>query len=79
MTLKRLVLEFGRDGIRVRALYERHDGPGPGTKSRAREVTELTRTGLERALTALEGHVDVIGTSGYEVREDVIGLDGRAA
>ncbi len=81
MTLERLVLTFTADGIQVRSLYRSKAGPGPGTKARAREVTELTRTGLERALEALEGRVDVIGTSGFETREDTLSVakPGRAA
>ena len=42
----------------------------------------LVRTGLEQALEALEaleGRVDVVGTSGYEVREDTLSADRRAA
>ncbi len=80
--LERLVLTFKPEGIEARALYRREAkaGPGPGTKARRREVTELTRAGLTAALTALDaGDVQDLGTSGYEVREDVIGLDGRAA
>jgi predicted DNA-binding protein YlxM (UPF0122 family) len=46
--------------------------PTPATKERAVEVATLTRTGLEQALEALEGRVDVVGDSGYEVREDII-------
>ena len=81
MTLQRLVIGFERDGIQVRALYRTSSGAGPSTKARRREVTTLVRTGLERALEALEGRVDVVGTSGYEVREDTIiaGEAGRAA
>ncbi len=78
--LQRLVLTFTADGIQVRTLYRSKAGPGPNTKARRLEVTELTRAGLTAALTALDaGDVQDLGTSGYEVREDVIGLDGRAA
>jgi len=42
------------------------------TKARRREVTELTRSGLRDALEALERRMDVVGTSGYSVREDVV-------
>ncbi len=79
--LQRLVLTFKPEGLEIRALYRTKAGPGPGTKARRREVTELTRTGLERALEALEGRVDVIGISGFETREDTIsaGEAGRAA
>ncbi|MDP9479404.1 MAG: hypothetical protein M3R38_27655 [Actinomycetota bacterium] len=81
MILERLVLTFKPEGLEARVLYrsEAKDGPGPGTKARAREVRELTRTGLKRALEALEGRVDVVGTSGFETREDTISVDGRAA
>ncbi len=72
MTLQHLLVEFKPDGIQVRTLYRQKDGPNPDTKARAREVTTLARTGLTQALEALEGRVDVIGTSGYEVREDTI-------
>ncbi len=71
MTLQRLVLEFKPDGIQVRTLYRSKAGPGPGTKARRLEVTELTRTGLERALAALDaGDVQDLGTSGFTTRED---------
>ncbi len=69
--LQRLILTFTADGIQVRTLYRSKDCPGPGTKARRREVTELTRTGLERALTALDaGDVQDLGTSGFTQRED---------
>jgi hypothetical protein len=76
MTLQRLVLTFKPEEMIIHALYRRGaDGPNPGTKARAREVRELARTGLREAMEALEGHVDVIGTSGYQVREDTISVD----
>ncbi len=74
MTLQRLVLTFKPDGVEVRTLYRRKSGPNPGTKARRREVSELVRTGLQDALEALEGDVEDLGTSGYEVREDILGL-----
>ncbi|MDP9475106.1 MAG: hypothetical protein M3R38_05345 [Actinomycetota bacterium] len=79
MTLERIILTFAHDGIQVRTLYRTKAGSGPGTKARAREVRELTRAGLTAALEALEGRVDVIGTSGFETREDTLSADGRAA
>ena len=72
MTLQRLVLTFKPDGLEARVLYRRQAGPNPGTKVRRREVSELVRTGLQDALEALEGDVEDLGTSGYEVREDVL-------
>jgi hypothetical protein len=70
--LKRLIVTFKHEEIVLHALYKTQDGPGPNTKTRCREVTELARSGLTRALEALEGRVDVVGASGYEVREDTI-------
>jgi hypothetical protein len=72
MTLQRLVLTYKGGGIEIRTLYRTKDGPGPNTKARRREVSELAREGLTQALEALEGRVDVVGESGYDVREDVI-------
>jgi hypothetical protein len=74
MTLRRLVLTFKPDGLEVRTLYRSKGGPNPGTKARRREVAQLARTGLQDALEALEGDVEDLGTSGYEVREDVLHL-----
>ncbi len=72
MTLQRLVLDYRTGELVLRVLYLRQDGPNPGTKARAREVTALTRTGLERALEALEGGAECVGTSGFTTREDVL-------
>ncbi len=74
MTLQRLVLDFRTEELVVRCLYRRslEDAPGTNTKARAREVSDLVRTGLADALGALEGRVDVVGTSGYTTREDVL-------
>ncbi len=73
-SLQRLVLEFKAEELVVRALYRRslEDGPSPNTKARAREVSELVRSGLEDALEALEGDVAMVGTSGYTTREDIL-------
>jgi len=74
MTLQRLVLTFTPEGVEIRTLYRRKNGPNPGTKARGREVSVLAEDGLREALEALEGSgaVDVVGESGYDVREDVI-------
>ena len=72
MTLQRLVLTFKPEGIEIRTLYRDKNGPNPGTKARAREVQELTRTGLQDALEALEGGAECVGTSGFTTREDVL-------
>jgi hypothetical protein len=74
-SLRRPVLTFDRDGIQTCVLYRRKAGPAPNTKARSREVAQLARNGLERALEALEeGSVADLGTSGFEMREDVLGL-----
>jgi len=72
MTLRRLVLDFTREGIEIRTLYRTKQDSNPGTKARRREVTELARTSLTHAMETLEGRVDVVGTSGYSVQEDVL-------
>ncbi len=80
MTLQRLALDFRGGEIVVRCLYRRslEDAPGLSTKRREREVAELTREGLREALRALEGRVDVVGTSGYSVREDIMVAEVRS-
>ena len=74
--LQRLVIGFSPDGIQVRALYRTHQVHNPGTVARRREVSGLVRTGLEQALEALEASagVEVVGTSGFTTREDVLSL-----
>ena len=71
--LKRLVIDLRSGEFAIRCLYSTKDGPGPNTKARARQVSNLVRPGLEQALEALEGgRVDIVGTSGYTTREDVL-------
>jgi hypothetical protein len=70
--LKRLVLDFRTDELVVRALYRTEGESGPNRKGRRREVTQLTREGLGAALEALEGRVDVVGTSGITTREVIL-------
>ena len=75
MTLQRLVLDYRTGELVVRALYTRSSGPGPGTKARRREVSDLVREGLQDALEALDaGDVAIVGTSGFTTREDIIAL-----
>ncbi len=74
MSLQRLVLTYSRQGVEIRALYRTKTGPNPGTAARRKEVTKLARLGLREALEALEGCVDVVGTSGFDTREDVIAV-----
>ncbi len=80
MNLQRLVLTFKPDGLEVRTLYRRQAGPNPGTKARRREAAGLARAGLLEALEAFgDGEtVEDLGTSGYEVREDVLHLPATA-
>ena len=77
MSLQRLAFTFKPEGVEIRTLYRTKSGPSPGTKVRTREVAELTRTRLQEALTALEGCVDVVGTSGFETREDIRNLQRK--
>jgi hypothetical protein len=73
MNLQRLVVDHRSGELVLRVLYRSQDGPGPNTKARQREVTELARTGLRDALEALgEGDVTMAGTSGFTQREDVL-------
>jgi hypothetical protein len=82
--LQRLVVDFRNDEeIVVRCLYRSSlDGPNPTTKARAREVSELTRAGLQdtlRALAEAEGEATMCGTSGYTTREDLLVVDTKDA
>ena len=79
--LRRLVIEYRPEEIVVRCLYRSSlDGPNPTTKARAREVSELTRAGLQDTLRALaEGEATMCGTSGYTTREDLLVVDTKDA
>jgi len=70
--LQRLVLDYRTGELVVRCLYRSRGDWNPGTKARRREVQDLTRGGLSAALKALEGRVDVVGTSGFTTREDAV-------
>ena len=73
MTLQRLVLDYRSGELVVRCLYRSSlDGPNSGTVRRRREVTDLCRSGLRQALASLEGGTELVGTSGYTNREDVL-------
>jgi len=73
MTLQRLVLDYRGGELIVRCLYRSSlDGPNPNTKARGKEVSKLIRSGLEDALGALDGKVDLVGCSGFTTREDVL-------
>src|SRR5215212_4729129 len=75
MQLQRLVLDYRTGELVVRCLYRTPDGPGPNTKARRREVTDLCRSGLTQALEALEGGAEVVGHSGFTQREDILSLN----
>jgi len=71
VTLQRLIVTFKPEELIVHALYRSDGISNPGTKARAREVTELARSGLRDALEALEGgDVTMCGTSGFTQREE---------
>ena len=78
MSLQRLVLDYRSGELVARVLYRSSlGGPNPGTKTRAREVTELARSGLRDALKALDVDVDIVGTSGFTQREDILVVEAR--
>ena len=79
MTLQRLVLDYRGGELVVRCLYHSRGGSNPGTKARRREVLDLTREGLSAALEALEERVDVVGTSGFTTREDIVLCTAKGA
>jgi hypothetical protein len=73
--LQRLVLDFRSGELVIRVLYRSKGESNPGTKARTREVTELARSGLTRALEALDaGDVAICGTSGFSQREDLLSV-----
>jgi hypothetical protein len=73
MSLQRLIITYKAGELLMHVLYRTGaDGPNPGTKGRTKEVTELTRTGLQDALEALEGGTECVGTSGFTTREDFL-------
>jgi hypothetical protein len=72
---RRLVVEFKPGGVETRVLYRTRSAPRPGTAARRGEAAQLARAGLTEALRALDaGDVADLGTSGFQVREDVLGL-----
>jgi hypothetical protein len=74
--LQRLVLDFRSGELVARVLYRRslEGASNPGTAKRRREVEELARAGLQDALEALEGGAEVVGTSGFTQREDLLSV-----
>jgi len=72
LTLQRIVIDLRAEEMILRVLYRSDGISNPNTKARAREVSELARSGLRDALEALEGGAEVVGTSGFTTREDVL-------
>jgi hypothetical protein len=72
--LQRLVIDFRTGELVVRCLYRSEDGPKPGTKTRRREVAELTRDDLRQALASLESEAaaELGGCSGFVQRENIL-------
>jgi hypothetical protein len=72
--LQRLVLDFRSGELVARCLYRTKGSAGPNTKARRQEVEQLVREGLRQALVSLEGGAEVVGTSGFTTREDILSL-----
>jgi hypothetical protein len=73
--LKRLILDYRGGELIARVLHRSSlDGPGPNTKARRREVEQLAREGLHQALASLEGDPELVGTSGFTTREDLLSV-----
>ena len=73
--LQRIVIEMKSGELVLRVLYRSKGESNPGTKARTREVTDLARSGLTRALEALDaGDVAICGTSGFTQREDLLSV-----
>jgi len=73
--LQRLIVDYRSGELILRVLYRSSlDAPNPGTVRRRSQVEGLTREGLSTALKALEGRVDVVGTSGFSQREDLLSV-----
>ncbi len=78
--LRRMVITFSEEGMKVSTLYRHQGGANPGTRRRAREVGELVRAGLKRVFDALEdGESVMVGEAGFTTREDTICVDERSA
>jgi hypothetical protein len=74
--LQRLVLDFRNDEeIVVRCLCRSSlDAPNPGTVRRRRQVEDLVREGLRQVHASLEGDAELVGTSGFTQREDLLSV-----
>ena len=62
MTLQRIVIDLSAQELVLRVLYRSDGRSNPGTKARAREASEMARSGLRDALAALEGGAEVVDT-----------------
>jgi hypothetical protein len=75
MTLQRLVLDYRSGELVVRCLYRSSlDAPNPGTVRRRRQVEDLVREGLRQVLASLEEDAELVGTSGFTTREDLLSV-----
>ena len=72
--LQRLVLDFRSGELLVRCLYRTKGSAGPNTKARRQEVEQLVREGLRQALVSMEGDAELVGTSGFTTREDLLSV-----
>ena len=71
MDLRCLIVAIEPDGLEMRVLSDRRDGPNRETLSCQREVRTLARRGLQRTLEVVaDGDVEMIGSSGFTMRED---------
>jgi len=78
--LLRLVLDYRGEELVVRCLYRSNGESNPGTKRRTKEIQALVTAGLQDVLAGLQaGRVDVVGSSGFTQREDVLSLKGSSS
>jgi hypothetical protein len=76
--LLRVVLDFSSAELSIRCLYRSENGPNPSTKRRKVQIQDLVRDGLQDALDGLQtGRVDVVGSSGFSQREDVLSVGAK--
>jgi hypothetical protein len=72
--LQRLVVDYRSGELVMRVLYRSSLDASNGTKGRRRQVSELAREGLRQALVSLEGDAELVGTSGFTTREDLLSV-----
>ena len=72
--LQRLIITFKDQELMMHALYRTKGSAGPNTTARQREVEQLVRIGLRQALVSMEGGAELVGTSGFTTREDLLSV-----